>query len=246
LDLAVLGISFGVIFLAELPDKTALASLVLGTRYRASPVFAGVAAAFTVHVVLAIVAGSLLGLLPHRVVAVTAAALFAGGAVLLLRRRDDHEPGDGDRDTEPAAESGPQAGGQPAWAAATQAAPPSGDTKRRWRPTPRPDAAVTVRDGFWRVAATSFAVLFVAEFGDLTQIAIANLAARYHQPIAVGIGAAAGLWVVGALAIFGGRQLLRLVPFTWINRAAAAVMVTLAVFSLLDAIAGLPGQPVPA
>jgi Ca2+/H+ antiporter, TMEM165/GDT1 family len=214
LDLAVLATAFGVIFLAELPDKTALASLVLGTRYRPVYVFAGVAAAFTVHVVLAIVAGSLLGLLPHRVVEVIVAILFAAGAVVMLRKHDDLQQEAGSRTT-PADRAG------------------------RWRPgTARAGAAATARDRFWRVVATSFAVVFVAEFGDLTQIAIANLAARYHQPLSVGTGSVAAMWAVAALAIVGGRHLLRLLPFAWIIRAAAAVMAVLAVLSLLDAITG--------
>ncbi|MGO4752172.1 TMEM165/GDT1 family protein, partial [Streptomyces sp. 2MCAF27] len=57
ISLTVAAVVFGVVFLAELPDKTALAGLMLGTRYRASYVFVGVAAAFAVHVVLAIAAG---------------------------------------------------------------------------------------------------------------------------------------------------------------------------------------------
>lgn len=57
-SITVIAVVFGVIFLAELPDKTALASLMLGTRYRASYVFAGVAAAFVVHVALAIAAAA--------------------------------------------------------------------------------------------------------------------------------------------------------------------------------------------
>ena len=46
MNFAVLGTVFGLVFLAELPDKTALASLVLGTRYRPLYVFTGAAAAF--------------------------------------------------------------------------------------------------------------------------------------------------------------------------------------------------------
>lgn len=237
MNLAVLGTTFGVIFLAELPDKTALASLVLGTRYRAGYVFAGVAAAFAVHVVLAIVAGSLLGLLPHRAVEVIVAVLFAGGAVLLLRRRDDQEAGTTGRGEQPAGGAGDR-GEQPAGSAGAPGGAPGEDRQPHQRAPAQATAVATARDGFWRVAATSFAVLFVAEFGDLTQVLMANLAARYHEPLTVGIGAAAGLWAVGALAIFGGRQLLRLVPVTWINRAAAAVMITLAVLSLLDVVAG--------
>ena len=259
LNLAVLGTTFGVILLAELPDKTAIASLVLGTRYRSSYVFAGVAAAFAAHVVLAILAGSLLGLLPHRALEVIVAVLFAAGAVLILRRRDDQKGDDTDRAGQPAASAGDRAAqparsptnratepagsagehdGQVAGSAAPSVGAPGEEGQQHRRRRPQTGAVATARNGFWRVAATSFAVLFVAEFGDLTQVLMANLAARYHQPLSVGIGAAAGMWAVGALAIFGGRQLLRLVPLTWINRAAAAVMVTLAVFSLLNAITG--------
>jgi Ca2+/H+ antiporter, TMEM165/GDT1 family len=44
------------------------------------------------------------------------------------------------------------------------------------------------RTRFWRVAATSFTVILVAEFGDLTQILTAGLSVRYHDPVAVEIG----------------------------------------------------------
>jgi len=90
-NLAVALTTFIVVFPAELPDKTALASLMLGSRYRPAYVFAGVAAAFFVHVVLALVAGGLLGLLPHRALAAIVAALFALGAVLLIRGRGEDE-----------------------------------------------------------------------------------------------------------------------------------------------------------
>src|ERR1700759_920738 len=89
MSLAVAATVFAVIFTAELPDKTALASLVLGSPVRPSWVFAGVAAAFAVHVGLAIAAGSLLGLLPHRALEIVVSALFAAGAVLLLRGRQE-------------------------------------------------------------------------------------------------------------------------------------------------------------
>jgi putative Ca2+/H+ antiporter (TMEM165/GDT1 family) len=192
-SLTIAAITFGVIFLAELPDKTALASLMLGTRYRGSYVFAGVAAAFAVHVVLAVAAGSLLTLLPHRLLQAIVGALFLLGAGMLLFHKDEdeeHEPG-----REPSAPS------------------------------------------FRKVAGTSFLVVLVAEFGDLTQIMTANLAARYHDPLAVGLGAVLGLWAVGALAIVGGKTLLKHVPMVWISRAAAALMLLLAGFSIYEAIA---------
>ena len=192
MSLAIAATVFAVIFPAELPDKTALASLVLGSRYRPAWVFAGVAAAFAVHVGLAIAAGSLLALLPHRPLEIVVAAMFALGAVLLLRGR--HDGGD---------EQVVVHGRQP---------------------------------GFRWVAWTSFAVILVAEFGDLTQIATASLAARYHDPLSVGLGAVLALWAVAALAIAGGRGLLKVMPLTLITRIAAVIMLVLAGLSLAAAV----------
>jgi putative Ca2+/H+ antiporter (TMEM165/GDT1 family) len=200
-DLALIATVFGLVFLAELPDKTALAGLVLGTRYRPLYVFTGAAGAFLVHVVLAIAAGSVLALLPHRLLQAVVAALFLLGAVIMLRGRHG---GDGEGEEE--------------------------DEHLGLKPGTAPT--------FPRVAATAFLVILVAEFGDLTQILTANLAAKYHDPLAVGIGATVALWAVAGLAIVGGRGLLRLVPLTVITRAAAAIMLILAGFSLYEAVRG--------
>ena len=89
MSLAIAATVFAVIFPAELPDKTALASLVLGSRYRPSWVFAGVAAAFAVHAALAVAAGSLIGLLPHRPLKEWSPRCSLAGAVLLLRGRHE-------------------------------------------------------------------------------------------------------------------------------------------------------------
>jgi Ca2+/H+ antiporter, TMEM165/GDT1 family len=76
---------FGVTLVAELPDKSMFASLVLGTRYRPVQVWLGVAAAFGVHVVLAVTAGGLLMLAPRWVVDGVTGALFLGGAAWMVR-----------------------------------------------------------------------------------------------------------------------------------------------------------------
>ena len=88
MSVAVVAITFGVIFLAELPDKSMIASLVLGTRYRSLHVWLGAAAAFAVHVVIAVTAGGLLSLLPHRLVQSIVAALFLVGAAILIFGRE--------------------------------------------------------------------------------------------------------------------------------------------------------------
>lgn len=82
------------------------------------------------------------------------------------------------------------------------------------------------------VVTTAFIVIFVAEWGDLTQILTANLAARYHDALSVGIGATAALWTVSALAVIGGQGLLRWVPIATIRRVTAAVLLVLAIVTL--------------
>jgi putative Ca2+/H+ antiporter (TMEM165/GDT1 family) len=89
--LLIAAIVFGTISVVELPDNSGLASLVLGTRYRPTGVFAGTAAAFALHAVLAVAAGSLLGLLPHKIVQFVVAGVFLAGAVLVLRADDDDD-----------------------------------------------------------------------------------------------------------------------------------------------------------
>ncbi|MER5790364.1 TMEM165/GDT1 family protein [Streptomyces sp. NPDC001980] len=191
ISITVTAIVFGVIFLAELPDKTALAGLVLGTRYRASYVFAGVAAAFLLHVVLAVAAGSVLTLLPQQIVHALTGVLFLGGAAVLLMKKDEED----EEIRKPADQS------------------------------------------FWKVAGTGFTLILVAEFGDLTQIMTANLAARYDDPLSVGLGAVLGLWAVAGLGIVGGKALMKKVPLRLITQIAAVLMLALGVWSLWEAIA---------
>ncbi|MFG2607728.1 TMEM165/GDT1 family protein [Streptomyces sp. NPDC048514] len=192
ISITVTALVFGVIFLAELPDKTALAGLVLGTRYRAGYVFAGVAAAFLLHVVLAVAAGSVLTLLPQQIVHALTGVLFLGGAAMLLLKKDE----DDEEIRKPADQS------------------------------------------FWKVAGTGFMLILVAEFGDLTQIMTANLAARYDDPISVGLGAVLGLWAVAGLGIVGGKALMKRVPLRLITQIAALLMLGLGVWSLYEAVAG--------
>ena len=83
--LGVFAIAFVAILAVELPDKTLVATLVLSTRYRRGPVLVGVAGAFAVQCVIAVTAGGLLHLLPHKVLEIVVGLLFLIGAVLLLR-----------------------------------------------------------------------------------------------------------------------------------------------------------------
>ena len=90
MDLAALVLTFGAIFVVELPDKTFLATLVLATKYRPLLVWLGVGLAFTVQTGVAVGLGQAATLLPQDVVRGAAAVLFVAGAVLLLREGRRH------------------------------------------------------------------------------------------------------------------------------------------------------------
>jgi putative Ca2+/H+ antiporter (TMEM165/GDT1 family) len=86
------------------------------------------------------------------------------------------------------------------------------------------------------VAGASFAVVLVAELGDLTQIMTATLAAKYDSPWAVAAGALLALWCVAGLAVGFGRRLLTLVPLRRVQQVAATVLGALAVHSAVTAV----------
>jgi putative Ca2+/H+ antiporter (TMEM165/GDT1 family) len=90
-------------------------------------------------------------------------------------------------------------------------------------------AAPTTADvhGF-KVVATSFGVLFLAEWGDLSQLLTAALAARYHDPVSVFVGSLLALVTVAGLAVILGRTLLRFVRLSTIRRVGAVVCLVLA------------------
>lgn len=196
LDPVVVLTVFGVVFVGELPDKTAVASLVLGARYRPLPVLAGVSAAFALHVGVAVAAGELVAALPQRPVALGTGLLFLLGAVLLLRSDPRDAIEDGERNA----------------------------------------AGVRGVRTATRTTAGAFAVVLVAELGDLTQILTATLAARYHDPFSVALGAVLALWAVAGLAVGLGRKLLQLVPLRRVQQVAAVVLAGLSVLSLADAL----------
>ena len=188
---------FGVIFPAELPDKTMIAAIVLGTRFKPGVIWCGVAAAFLLHVVIAVTAGGFLSLLPRWIVGLVAASLFLIGAIVLVR-----EPSEGEEEAEDLEAIDRRIG------------------------TGEPSTG--------RVMLTGFVTVFVAEWGDLTQILTATLAARYHDPLSVGFGAVLALWSVAAIGIFAGRGLVKIVPVHVLRRIAATVLVLLAVLTVIE------------
>jgi putative Ca2+/H+ antiporter (TMEM165/GDT1 family) len=185
--LELFGTVFGVIFVAELPDKTALAALVLATRHRALPVFLGASCALTVQSMVAVGAGSLLSKLPSQYVRIGTAVLFLICAVVMWFRHQEDEK----------------------------------EAK---------DAS-----GFWRTFGTVFAVIFIAEWGDLTQIGTAAFAAKYHNWPIIMAASVAALWCVAAIAVFVGNRAGKLLDPTITQKIAAVIFAGVGVVLLIGA-----------
>lgn len=86
------------------------------------------------------------------------------------------------------------------------------------------------------VILAAFIVIFVAEWGDLTQILTVNLAAHYHNALSVAVGATLALWAVAGIAVVSGQTILRFVNVATIRKVTAVVLVALAGYAAYLAI----------
>jgi putative Ca2+/H+ antiporter (TMEM165/GDT1 family) len=185
-NLTALFTAFGLIFLLELPDKTAYTVVILSSRNRPLPVLFGAWLAFAVQSLVAVLVGQLLAGLPHEIIRWGTAAILLGFGLLLLFGND-----------------GEAAPGQP---------------------PPEPG----------RVFVSAFALVFLAELGDATQIATAALAAGSPSRWSIFAGATLGLWTVGALAVAVGRHLGDRIPTKLLRRAAGGLLLAFALYVVLS------------
>jgi putative Ca2+/H+ antiporter (TMEM165/GDT1 family) len=86
-----------------------------------------------------------------------------------------------------------------------------------------------------RAVTTSFLILFVAEWGDLSQLLTAGLVVRGGHPVSVFIGAWVGLLLVSGIGAVAGRWLLRRVRLATIRRVGGSVCLVLALITALQA-----------
>lgn len=206
IDFGVLFTTAALIFPSELPDKTFIATLVLATRFPRRAVWLGVVAAFAVQVTIAVLAGGLLSLAPERLVYGITFVLFTIGAVLLIRQ------GLTSRAT-----------------ARAEASAEIAETESDEKITHMP-----LRPGFVMVFTTSFAIIFTAEWGDLSQLFTAGLAARTGDPLSVGIGAWIALAAVAALATFIGGYVQDRIPLYRIRLISGGILAALAVWTAIE------------
>ncbi|MDI1288822.1 MAG: TMEM165/GDT1 family protein [bacterium] len=207
IDLAIVATTFALIFPAELPDKTFIATLVLATRFKHLWVWLGVISAFAVQVFIAVAAGGLLALAPERLVLAITLTLFVIGAVVMIRgglhsRADEMATAD--------AEEAEVSGRADA------------------------DAATTPL----RIFALSFAVLFLAEWGDLSQLLTAGLAARTGEPGSVFIGSWVALAAVSGLAVLAGSWLRTRVAIWRIRLVSGVILSALALWTAIELMRG--------
>ncbi len=86
----------------------------------------------------------------------------------------------------------------------------------------------------WRVLLSTFALLFVAELGDKTQLAVINMTAKHRMPLPVFVGAILALSAVTMLGVMGGTVLTRFMPGHWLQKGAAVLFVLMGVLMWFD------------
>jgi putative Ca2+/H+ antiporter (TMEM165/GDT1 family) len=191
--------TFGLVFLAELGDKTQLAVVTQTCKYRCPlPVFLGASIALTAVTALGVVGGRVLGcLIPAATIRTIAALAFVvmGGLIWRESVRMSHDVVAGEDESD--------CGSDPLSAAA-------------WH---------KVWD--WRAFGTTLTLLFLAELGDKTQLAIVGLTCKPSTPWAVFAGGALALTGVTALGVIGGQQLCKLLPERVLLKISAVVFVVM-------------------
>jgi putative Ca2+/H+ antiporter (TMEM165/GDT1 family) len=195
-DWGVLLSTFGLVFVAELGDKTQLAVVTQTCRFRRPwPVFLGASLALVAVTALGAVGGRMLAtLIPPTVMRNLAAALFVGmGALIGWRARGV-----------------------------------VGGSGQSCEITCDPEEAISKRVGWdWHAFGSTLSLLFIAELGDKTQLAVLGLAGKDASPWGVFIGGALALVAVTALGVLGGEQLSRLIPERTMLRVSAAAFVVM-------------------
>ena len=197
IDLLVVALAFGAIFVVELPDKTFIATLVMSTKMRPLFVWIGVGLAFLLQTGIAVGLGKAASFLPEQLIHTVAALMFLIGAVILFREARSADDDEADQEEEYAAKADPAAHG-------------------------------------FRVVATSFLVLFAAEWGDLSQLLTISLVAKYDDPLSVFLGAWGALLAVSGLAVIVGRLLLQRIRLSLLHYVGATVCVLMAVLTVWE------------
>ncbi len=181
-----------IIFIAELPDKTAFATLLLATRCSGLAVFSGVALAFLIQTIVACIFGQFISLLPEKWVHLFAGILFLYFAFQMWRDRDEIENNSG--------------------------------------------GTCEIFPSFWSASWKAFLVIFIAEWGDLTQIATASLIAKYqNDKLTVFLAAVLALWSITLVAIFLGQRIKNMINPKILRIICAILFLIIGIYFIIAA-----------
>jgi len=86
----------------------------------------------------------------------------------------------------------------------------------------------------WKEVTTAFVVIFIGEFGDLTQIQGANFEAKLHQPLEVFVASSLSMICVSFIGAYSGRALQRVVPLKRIRLGGGLIFAGLGVWTLVS------------
>ena len=84
----------------------------------------------------------------------------------------------------------------------------------------------------WKIFATAFATLFLAELGDKTQLAVITMTAGTDSKLAVFLGGSAALIVVTLIGVLVGGALSEWVPREWLQRIVAIAFIAIGALML--------------
>jgi putative Ca2+/H+ antiporter (TMEM165/GDT1 family) len=86
----------------------------------------------------------------------------------------------------------------------------------------------------WQIVSMCFGIIFLAEWGDLSQLLTASMVLKYGEPVSVFLGAWAALLAVSALGAALGRTLLTKMKLSTIRRISGVVCLVLALMGILE------------
>jgi putative Ca2+/H+ antiporter (TMEM165/GDT1 family) len=86
----------------------------------------------------------------------------------------------------------------------------------------------------WRVLFTTFTIVALAEFGDITQVLVANLTARYRDPLSVFVGATVGFWIVSGIGVLSGKTITRVVPLSVVRRISGVALLGFGIYTIVS------------
>ena len=199
--------TFGLIFVAELGDKTQLAVVTQVCKHRRPwAVFLGASLALTAVTAIGAISGQVLGrIIPEATLRIAAALAFVVMGILIGREAFKARGGEAER----------------------EACDYEGSIQVDCTPVGAWD---------WKAFSTTLGLLFVAELGDKTQLAVLSLAGKYGNTWLVFIGGTLALTLVTALGVVGGQGLCKLIPerlLLWTSAAVFVVMGVLMGFGVL-------------